>query len=157
MTDTPSSTRLLARRPDERPPSDRLRRLASGSLALGCLAILTVAAGLSPSGEGHGTHEQLGMDPCGFLATTGYPCATCGMTTSWAHAADGHYVTSFLTQPFGLVLVLITAMVFWFALHTAVYGSRISEAASKVLSDKLVWFGVGGLALGWGFKIVMMA
>ena len=154
LTDAP---RLLARRPDEALPSDRTRRLVAGVVALGCVSVLAVAAGLTPSGEGHGTHEQLGLEPCGFLSATGLPCATCGMTTSWTHAAEGDYLSAFATQPFGAVLALLTSMVFWLALHVAVFGSRIGEAASRTLSDKVAWYAVGGLALGWVYKIVVMA
>ena len=156
MDEPTDTTRLLARREDERLPSDRLRRLTAGVLALGCFALLAVAAGLSPSADGHGTHEQLGLSSCAFLATTGYPCATCGMTTSFAHAAHGSYVTSFLTQPFGMVLSLLTASTFWLSLHVAAFGSRIGEATSRVLSDKVVWWAVGALLLAWVYKIVVM-
>ncbi|MCA9610613.1 MAG: hypothetical protein KC619_33690, partial [Myxococcales bacterium] len=40
----------------------------------GPLAVLVTAAMLTPSPEGHGTHTQLGLPPCGFLVYTGYPC-----------------------------------------------------------------------------------
>ena len=153
----PAPTRLLARRPDEVESSEGMRRFVAGVVALGCFGLLATASWLTPSGEGHGTHEQLGLEPCGFLAATGLPCATCGMTTSWSHAASGDYLSAFKTQPFGATLALVTAMVFWLALHTTLFGSRIGEAASKVLSDKIVWLGVGGLALGWAYKIVVMA
>lgn len=148
--------RVLVRRPDEAPASRRFARIGSGALALGCFALLAVAAGLSPSAEGHGTHTDLGLADCGFLQTTGYPCATCGMTTSFAHAAEGQYVQSFLTQPFGMVLAVITSGVFWLALHSAVFGSRIGEAASQTLSTKVVWWAMGALVAAWVYKIVTM-
>ena len=66
-------------------------RLRAGLVALGSLAVLGIAAGLEASDEGIGTHTQLGMPPCMFREATGYPCMTCGMTTSFSHAAAFAY------------------------------------------------------------------
>ncbi len=56
-------------------------RLYAGGLALAAVVILVVAARLAPSDRHLGTHRQLGLPPCGFVAMTGFPCPTCGMTT----------------------------------------------------------------------------
>ncbi|NBO19844.1 MAG: DUF2752 domain-containing protein, partial [Proteobacteria bacterium] len=40
---------------------------------------------LTPDARGLGTHEQLGLPPCGFYLWYGLPCPSCGMTTSWPH------------------------------------------------------------------------
>ena len=50
-----------------------------------CLALapLVIAAALSPSNAGHGTHRQLGLPACGWQTNMGLPCPTCGMTTSF--------------------------------------------------------------------------
>ena len=67
--------RVAARRPG------RARLVAAGVLA-GCVALLSVAAWLTPDELGVGSHQQLGLPPCSMLTLTGYPCPTCGMTTA---------------------------------------------------------------------------
>lgn len=90
-----------------RPPSgaayshrDRAQYLTL--LALSAAALI-VARLLSPSPRGVGTHEQLGLPPCLFLKLTGVPCPSCGLTTSFAHAARLNFYEAFVTQPFGLL------------------------------------------------------
>jgi hypothetical protein len=67
-------------------PRDRLLWLA---LASGALGVLALARLLSPDPRGYGTHLQLGLPACGFLALTGLPCPACGLTTCFAHLARG--------------------------------------------------------------------
>jgi hypothetical protein len=62
--------------------------------ALVCLAsflivIFSIAIYLNPyQGDGTakrwGTHQGLGLPPCTFQEQTGYPCPSCGMTSSFA-------------------------------------------------------------------------
>lgn len=79
-------------------------------IALMCLSgvLLTTARILSPSPNGLGTHQQLGLPPCFFHQMTGIPCPTCGMTTSFAHTVRLHFYDAFIAQPFGLLACLIT-------------------------------------------------
>ncbi|MBI3272105.1 MAG: DUF2752 domain-containing protein [Planctomycetes bacterium] len=71
--------------------------------------LLAVAAWLKPDPRGFGTHEQLGLLPCGFLRATGLPCPTCGMTTSFACMVRGRFPESAAAQPFGAFLCLMVA------------------------------------------------
>ena len=43
---------------------------------------------------------------CGFTMVTGLPCPQCGMTRSFAWAARGHLIRSFLYSPGGMTLFL---------------------------------------------------
>jgi hypothetical protein len=56
---------------------------------VGLLALLALTRWLTPDARGLGTHEQLGLPPCGFYLWYGLPCPSCGMTTSWAWLARG--------------------------------------------------------------------
>ena len=78
-------------------------RLRGTALFVPAATVLTVAALLTPRRAGFGTHEELGLPPCSFLARTGYPCASCGMTTSFAAMAHGRLVEAFLAHPWASV------------------------------------------------------
>ena len=90
------------------------RRMVSGTiLVLGAL-LLSLATGLEPSQAGHGTHMQLGLSSCSFLAWTGWPCPMCGGTTAFAWMVRGRVVQALHANPLAVVLfvLLCGAMVF---------------------------------------------
>lgn len=126
----------------------------AGLLAGGCLALLIVAAVLRPASDGHGTHTQLGLRPCTWTMYFDAPCPTCGMTTSFTHAADGAFLDSFLTQPLGFVLALGTSITFWGSLHVAVFGSRLGRYAARLGRPKVFWSLGGAAAAAWAYKIL---
>lgn len=84
--------------------ADRVTALVVGG-AFGVVAWKLLS--VSPDGRGHGTHEQLGMDPCGWPIYYGIPCPTCGCTTAATQVVHGDVVGAFVTQPFGAVLALL--------------------------------------------------
>jgi hypothetical protein len=79
-----------------------------GSIA--CVLVVATAARLDPDARGFGTHEQLGMAPCGFMARTGRPCLSCGMTTAFAAAAHGRIGTALDANPYGAALFFATLL-----------------------------------------------
>lgn len=95
--------------PKPNEPTPKLDRALWWSLAVGCFAVLLVAAMLEPDARGHGTHAQLGLPPCGFLLLTGAPCPGCGLTTAFAHAIRGHWMLAVDANPFGLLLFAAVA------------------------------------------------
>lgn len=129
-------------------------RAFAALIALGALIVLAVAAWLSPSAHGHGTHTQIGLPPCTWVIWFGKPCPTCGMTTAFSHAGEGRWVNAFLTQPAGAVLALMTAAGFWLAAHAAVTGSRIGSAAGWLLRPRTVTLLVAGFVVAWAYKII---
>jgi hypothetical protein len=130
-----------------------VERLLAGSVAAGCLTLLIVAASLTPDAAGHGTHQQLGLPPCGWLLATGYPCPTCGMTTAFAASAEGNFLTAFVTQPIGALLAVATAVVFWIALHIAAFGSRLGSVVARLWRPRWLWIFAGAWAASWAYKI----
>ena len=108
-------------------------RLAALVVLAVSLAPLLVAAGLDADPRGMGTHTQLGLAPCGFDVATGLPCATCGMTTAFTHAAHGHLVAAFAGQPAGALLALGCAML------TLTAGWALWRGASLAPLGRAVW------------------
>jgi hypothetical protein len=130
------------------------RRLIGAVAALTSGALLTVAALLTPSDAGMGTHQQLFSSPCAWITGVDCPCPTCGMTTSFAHAADGNLFASFLAQPLGSLLALATAMTFLLGSFTAATGSRIGHRLTRLWRPRMVWI-IAALVIGsWIYKII---
>lgn len=130
------------------------RRILGTIIAVGCAAILGLAAWLTPDAAGHGTHEQLNLPPCGWILAMDLPCPTCGMTTSFAHAAHGHFLRSFLTQPAGALLALATAMGLFLSSYVAVTGSRVGNVLAGLWTRKVTIALLVVVALSWGYKIL---
>ncbi|MBI5368977.1 MAG: DUF2752 domain-containing protein [Planctomycetes bacterium] len=89
-------------------PARRADRPLLLACLLGATAAVALALWLRPDPRGFGTHEQLGLLPCGFKRVTGLPCPTCGMTTSFALLARGRLAAAADVQPFGAFLFLAT-------------------------------------------------
>lgn len=141
----PSHTFQPARAP-------RSTRIGAAFLAAAALAVLITAGLIHPDASGMGTHRQLGLPPCGWLASTGYPCPTCGMTTSFSAAANAQPVASFIAQPFGAFFALATATFFWGALHVALFGSNLGRAFERLLAPRYLWPTAAFFLLAWAYK-----
>jgi hypothetical protein len=135
---------------------DALVRRASGlAVALAALAMLIVAARLEPSSTGIGTHQQLmGVPPCAWIATMDMPCPTCGMTTAYAHAANGNLLAALHAQPLGGLLALGTAMAFLMGLFVAATGSRSAWLLARLWGRWTPWALGLAVVLAWGYKIL---
>lgn len=70
--------------------------------------ILVLAYSLEPDLSGIGTHQQLGLEPCGFLTRTKIPCMMCGMTTSFSLYMHAKFLDAIVNQPFSLFIFLGT-------------------------------------------------
>lgn len=86
---------------------DRLL-LVVGSMLI--FFLFGVAARLTPSQNGLGTHRQLGLPPCGFRVVLGIPCPTCGFTTTWSHVMHGNFMAAAKTNLGGLLLWFFAAI-----------------------------------------------
>lgn len=121
---------------------------------LPCAVVLVLAASLTPAGAGMGTHQQMGLPPCGFLVATGIPCGTCGMTTSFSHAAHGDLPAAFAAQPAGAVLALLTAMGAVTFGCAAVTGASLQPLARALLRPRTALLLAGLTLAGWGYTLV---
>jgi len=157
--DSPRTTELAggkspAGRSDEELLRSRtLERIAHVVLAATAWIALGVAWMLEPSPEGLGTHEQLGMAPCGFYRMFGIPCPTCGMTTAFACLAHGDVAGALVAQPFALVLFALTVTSAVTLTWSLIRGRSLLP---KLYSPKVPWVIHGFLLLwlaSWAFKI----
>jgi hypothetical protein len=121
--------------------------MTAAGVAIACLTVLVIARWMVPDARGTGTHLQIGLRPCGFLERTGLPCATCGMTTSFAQFVRGNVLAAAWVQPLGAVAALGCAVGFWVAGYAAVTG----RPAYRVLRRLPLGWSVGLLLALWLF------
>jgi hypothetical protein len=100
-----SSPSEIVRAPSRGGTGDRVAWFILGIIPL---AVIALAATLSPDPSGHGTHQQLGLPPCGFIYVTGYPCPGCGLTTAFAHMVRLEFVGAARANPFGILLFMVS-------------------------------------------------
>lgn len=141
----------------ESPRIGLLGRLIALALAGLSLATLVTAMLLVPSGTGVETHRQLGMAPCGLLLTTGMPCMTCGMTTSFTHFAHGQVVASLWVQPGGTLLAFLAACATWAGGYVALTGLPGPSLLNRLPWTRMMLGLLGLLLAAWTWKIVIHA
>jgi len=129
-------------------------RLLAGIAAIAMLAVLIIAVRLDPSPLGHGTHRALGLPPCTWVALTAKPCPTCGMTTAFAHAANGNLVAAFVVQPFGALLALGFAAGVWIAGYVALTGSYALRALARSMGTPALWITLAAMLAAWVYKLL---
>lgn len=135
-------------------------RLVNILLLIGATTILGLARWLEPDPSGVGTHIQLGLEPCVFLSALGVPCPMCGMTTSFSLMMHLQPVRALLTQPFGVVLAILTIAIAitsgleaicprerWALLSTWLEGREVGLLGSLLLL----------LIAGWAYKLGLMS
>ena len=147
-------TVVQAHHPPIAASSTAVRRGVGAGVAVGAAGLLGVAAWLDPSPEGLGTHSQLSLPPCGWILTMDLPCPTCGMTTSFAHAADGNLVGSFIAQPMGALLAVATAIALLVGTYTVATGSRVAALFGRLLGRRAAWLFGTAFVAAWVYKIV---
>jgi hypothetical protein len=135
--------------------SARARRLVGLGVCAACSAVLALAAWITPAPAGHGSHEQLGLPPCGWIAIGDLPCPTCGMTTAFAHAADGHVLAALRVQPLGGLLAVCMAVAWLISIHVVITGSRLGGAFARLWSVRTAWGLSMVVVAAWGYKIAL--
>ena len=132
-------------------------RLTAGVIAAGCLVILILAALLTPSPEGYGSHigAPLHLQACAFLERTGLPCPACGMTTSFCWFVRGNLVASLYVQPMGAVLAAIACLCVWCGFYVILTGKPIYRLLGLLPG---LYYTIPLLTialLAWGWKILI--
>ncbi len=131
-------------------------RVVAAVVCLACFALLAFAGSLTPSTDGHGTHTQVGLPQCSLMAFSDVPCPGCGMTTSFAHAADGRLDLALVAQPAGAVGALATAMAVLIAGYIAVTGNNVAVHLRPLAGGRAVFALLALIAAAWVYKIVTL-
>jgi hypothetical protein len=76
------------------------------------------------------------------------------MTTSFALFVRGRWIAAWYAQPFGTVLALATAMVFWCAAYIAVTGRPVHRLLRVVPSRYYLWVPLALAVFGWVWKML---
>jgi len=130
-------------------------RLMLGGAGLGLVVVLAVAACLTPSPQGLGTHEQLGLPPCTFRLLFGLRCPSCGMTTSWAYALHGQPRAALAANAGGLTLCVVALLLAPYLLISAARGKWLFALPNdKVLAISALAVALITLA-DWVFRIAV--
>lgn len=115
-------------------------------------AVVWALANVDPDSRGYGTHEQLGMRPCGWPEHYGMPCPTCGVTTAACHLVHLHPWSALVTQPFGAALAVVGLVVLCTALSDLCRGRSFAARAYGLELARWVVGGVALLLLAWFYK-----
>ncbi len=125
-------------------------------LFAGPLAVLITAAILTPAAEGHGTHMQLGLPPCGFLVYTGYPCPGCGLTTSFAHMIRLQVGGALSANPFGVLLFTCTAAMIPLSLVGIVRRMPVIDTLDRLHAEKIaIGLSIVSIVV-WGARVAIL-
>ena len=139
--------------------SRRVQERVVGATLVGVTSpVLGLAAWLDADPSGVGTHKQLGLGGCTVLTMTGWPCPMCGMTTTFTHMGHGHIFEAAVTQPFGVVLYLITLAAFLLGVG-ALAGRSWWRTVGETILEYEVQIAAGilvGMTAGWLYKCISM-
>lgn len=130
-------------------------RLLGLLLAAGCAWLLITAARVAPNRSGVGTHAALGYAECGFLAVSGIPCLTCGMTTSFAFFVRGQVAASIYVQPMGAILAVLACLGLITGLYIAATGRAVQNLLRYLPMTRVMFILLGLALLAWAWKIVI--
>lgn len=128
-------------------------RLICLSVAIPCAIVLIMATQVLPNPHGLGTHLELGMGACTFLHTTGCPCPTCGMTTSFAWFVRGNWAGSFYVQPMGFLFALAMSIALCVSGYMAITGRAIQRHLNRLPMARVGWIALGLFVIAWIWKI----
>jgi hypothetical protein len=132
-------------------------RLAAGGVVLAGAAVIFALARVAPDPRGHGTHELLGLAPCGFAQIHRAPCPTCGITTAACHVVHLQPLRALWVQPFGAALALAGIAVAAFALWSLVRRRPFLPALARLPYGTIALAALVAFLLAWGWKALTFA
>lgn len=117
------------------------------ALAVCAALVLIVARLLVPDPHGLGTHTQLGLPRCGFLALFGWPCPACGLTTSFAYMARAQLTAALEAHALGALLFVFLLGSVPLSVWASARGLPMTETLARVRPARSgVWLACIALA-----------
>jgi len=116
--------------------------------------VLAGAVSLDAAPGGLGTHTDLGLPECSWITMMDMPCPSCGMTTAFTHATDGHLLAAADAQPLGFVLALVAAATVILGTHGAVTGAPLLLVIQRSIPRSFPFWLIGAGMLAWGWKLL---
>lgn len=120
---------------------------------IGSFATLLTAFLLRPDPSGMGTHEQLGLPPCGMVTLWGLPCPGCGLTTSFSALMHGQWRAAWHANPAGLLVFSCVVALPWIAGWALVRGVSVGRALSFRPLFYVFASLAGALLISWGLRL----
>lgn len=139
--------------PLDRPRLSRLGRWGLTLAAIGLAAVLATARWLEPDPRGFGTHQQLGLPPCGLLLQTGMPCPTCGMTTSFAWMVRGRIDRAWQANPAGCWIAPLCGVVAIWMLVGVICGRPVGSRTFAMPLTLIFVASAGLCLLAWSIRM----
>lgn len=136
------------------PLLDRLMAVIILACAVGFVLFL---ANVQPDSRGYGTHEQFGMEPCGWVVQYGKPCPTCGVTTAGAHLVRMQLWQAVNAQPFGTGLGLFGMWLGTVAAWCLLRGRSYGDFLFQLPLGRIVIWGIALLLGSWIYLYLTFA
>jgi hypothetical protein len=141
-----------------RPELGRWARTGLALIAVGLVTVFGIARWLNPRNEDGSprrmeTHRQLGLPPCTFYWVTGWPCPSCGMTTSFSHLAHGDMGESLRSNPAGTLLAACALIAIPWCAISATWGKRLGIRDYELLIARGMLALFGLLMVMWVIRL----
>lgn len=130
-------------------------------LALLLVVVFGVALWIDPYKDGRvwleGTHRQLNLPECTFKALAGYPCPSCGMTSSFALAIRGDLWHAAQANFVGMLLALFCLAFIPWAVASSLKGRLLGIRNFEGTLVRLVIGFMVLLLVRWGLVLALLA
>jgi hypothetical protein len=102
------------------------------------------------------THRQLGIPECSFVAATGKPCPSCGMTTSFALLVRGDVRASLAANWVGTLLASFWAVLMVWAVASGIRGRTlfVPRGYGNIIATGIVGVFLILLMVRWGVVLL---
>jgi hypothetical protein len=129
-------------------------------VALGLAGVFAIAWWLNPYGPDGTpnrmeTHRQLGLPPCTFYVTTGLPCPSCGMTTSFALLVRGDVANSLRANAVGTLLAGFCLLLIPWSVACGVRGRALFIRSMERAFTYVILVFLALMLLRWALVLVL--